>query len=204
MFGATNALATRVITLIALVVLAITLSACGGDEDSNQPVAGNQADAMFVNAMIPHHQGAIDMAKIAKAKSKRDEVLNLAEAIVTTQQAEIETLEQMKSDLPDTMSSMMDDNAMSQMRQDTADLEKADDFDSAFIAAMIPHHQSAIEMAEMVTNSGASPEVAKLAQAIIAAQTDEIEMMEKWSVDWYGTTPETGSTGSMPHGDPGH
>lgn len=203
MFDATHALATRAITLAALLALAITLSACG-DDDSNQPIVGNQADAMFVNAMIPHHQGAIDMAKIAKVQSKREEVLNLAEAIITTQQAEIETLEQMKSDLPDTMSSMMDDNAMSQMHQDTADLEKADDFDSAFIAAMIPHHQSAIEMAEMVTNSGASPEVAKLAQAIIAAQTDEIEMMEKWSVDWYGSTPETGSADSMPHGDPGH
>lgn len=54
--------------------------------------------------------------------------------------------------------------------------------DAMFANAMIPHHQSAIEMAEMVTSSGASPAVTKLAQAIIAAQTDEIEMMEKWRV----------------------
>lgn len=190
----------RVLALASMVIAALALAACGDDEDASEQATGNQADAMFVNAMIPHHQGAIDMAMIAKEKSKRDEVLELSDAIITTQQAEIETLEELKGELPETSMSMMDNNAMSEMRQDTADLEKADNFDSAFIAAMIPHHQSAIKMAEMVIDRGSNPEVAKLAQAIIAAQTDEIEMMEKWSVDWYGEEVPTSSMGSMPHG----
>lgn len=198
MFNPKNSHVKRVITVAAVAIVAIVLSACGGGDDTDQQATGNQADAMFVNAMIPHHQGAIDMAKIAKSKSNRDEVLSLADAIITTQAAEIKTLEELQSTLPKTNESMMDSSMMQQMDSDVASLEDAEDFDKAFIAAMIPHHQSAVKMAEMVTENGTNPEVAKLAQAVITAQTDEIEMMQKWNEDWYGEMATTEKTGSMP------
>jgi uncharacterized protein (DUF305 family) len=47
------------------------------------------ADVDFVRSMIPHHQGAIDMAKIVLAFGKDPEIRPLAEAIIAAQEKEI-------------------------------------------------------------------------------------------------------------------
>ena len=46
-------------------------------------------DKRFLDAMIPHHQGAVTMAKDSLKKSKRPELQKLAQNIITSQQAEI-------------------------------------------------------------------------------------------------------------------
>ncbi|PMB03919.1 DUF305 domain-containing protein [Fischerella thermalis CCMEE 5273] len=59
--------------------------------------------------------------------------------------------------------------------------------DKPFIEMMIPHHQSAIEMAEITLSRSQNPEVRKLAESIIEEQTREIEQMRTWYKQWYGT-----------------
>jgi uncharacterized protein (DUF305 family) len=57
-------------------------------EGMNITFSGN-ADADFINGMIPHHQGAVDMAKVVLAFGKDPEIRKLAEAIVQAQESEI-------------------------------------------------------------------------------------------------------------------
>jgi uncharacterized protein (DUF305 family) len=59
------------------------------------------------------------------------------------------------------------------------------DFDKAFIDAMIPHHESAIEAATIALDKAEHQEILDVARAIIEAQQREIEEMMAWREEWY-------------------
>jgi uncharacterized protein (DUF305 family) len=87
-------------------------------------------------------------------------------------------------DMPAHMQGMMD--AMDAMMGDMA-MESTGDVDADFLLMMIPHHQSAVDMARIVLEQGDDPEVRALAEAIIAAQEQEIAemraMLERMGVE---------------------
>lgn len=56
--------------------------------------SGDELDKAFINAMIPHHQGAIDMAKEIKDTAKHQELRTLAEEIISAQEKEIGQMRQ--------------------------------------------------------------------------------------------------------------
>jgi uncharacterized protein (DUF305 family) len=65
--------------------------------------------------------------------------------------------------------------------------------DRHFIEMMIPHHQSAVDMANLALKNAKQPELKKLAQAIKTGQTKEIQSMKAWYKKWYGTDVPTKS-----------
>lgn len=75
----------------------------------------------------------------------------------------------------------------SMMHDMNASLEgkTGDAFDKAFLEEMVIHHEGAVDMAKKVLEVSQRPELIKLANEIIAAQTKEIEMMDQWKADWF-------------------
>lgn len=60
-----------------------------------------------------------------------------------------------------------------------------DEFDEAFLREMIVHHEGAVVMAEQVLTTSKRPELIKLANDIVTAQTSEIKMMKDWQKAWF-------------------
>jgi uncharacterized protein (DUF305 family) len=149
---------------------------------------GEYSDERFIDAMVPHHQGAIHMAEVALENAEHPELMQLAENVISTQQAEIEQLRSIKeqefgtSEVPMQMSP--EEMEMMGM-QDPAELANQRPFDEAFINAMIPHHESAIEMAQVALAESDNPAIRDLAGRIVDDQTREIEQMRGWLEEWY-------------------
>ena len=150
---------------------------------------GKYSDERFIDAMVPHHQGAIEMAKVALKHAEHEEIIQLSQNIISSQQAEIEELKSIKQEEFGTSNVPME-MSQEQMRgmgmmMDPQQLANKEPFDKAFIDAMIPHHQSAIEMAQVAYRESDNPEIKALAESIVDAQTREIAQMEGWRKQWY-------------------
>ncbi|MBS0018485.1 MAG: DUF305 domain-containing protein [Arthrospira sp. SH-MAG29] len=159
--------------------------------------ADENYDLRFIDAMIPHHEGAIIMAQEVLAKSDRPELQNLAAEIIQAQASEIAQMREWRQgwypDAPDTpmawnnqMNHMMEmsPQQISAMRMDM-DLGQADDeFDRRFLKAMIPHHEGALVMAKDLQEKSDRPEMQSLAEDILTSQEAEIAQMEAWLKEW--------------------
>jgi uncharacterized protein (DUF305 family) len=150
---------------------------------------GKYSDKAFIDAMVPHHQGAIAMAEVALENAEHEEIKELSRNIISSQLAEIEKLKSIKEEEFGTSNVPME-MSQEQMRSmgmmmDPQQLAKREPFDKAFIDAMIPHHQSAIEMAELAYRESDNPRIKELARDIIVAQKQEIEQMKQWRMEWY-------------------
>ncbi len=80
------------------------------------------------------------------------------------------------------------------------------DADVAFTQGMIPHHQQAIEMSDMILGKqGIDPQIVSLANQIKNAQGPEIEQLQGWLQEWgASSTPAPSSSGMPGHDMPGH
>lgn len=155
-------------------------------------------DLRFIDAMIPHHQGAVKMAQEALQKSKRPEIKKLAQSIIADQDKEIAQMQQWRktwyaSAASTPMAWDSKTKSMMPMSQDqmngmmmNMNLGAADDqFDLRFMNAMIPHHESAIVMANDAKQKSKRPEIQKLATTIVSSQQAEIDQMKQWRKAWY-------------------
>ncbi len=181
-----------------LILIMALLSVACTQASPNQGTA-DSFDKQFIDMMVPHHQGAIEMAKIAQQRGEHPEVQQLAGAIIEAQDNEITKMKSWRkawfgSDQTPPMSQMPMEPGMAghsgpmNMAADVENLRKAPaPFDRAFIDAMIPHHQSAIDAAKAAETRAQKPEIKELSRLIIADQQREIDQMKGWRQAWFGS-----------------
>lgn len=190
-----NTTRTRLTVLALLAALlagvAIIVASSAGGTDTAK---ASGVDRAFTADMIPHHRSAVAMAEIARARSTRPQIQKLAEAIITTQAQEIGQMRGIDGRLAEAgvEKGSLGGGSMMGMGEDVGSLKTAKPFDRAFIDMMIPHHQSAIEMARVELAKGDDGEAKKLATAIIAAQSKEIGQMNAYRKAWFGSASPAG------------
>ncbi|MFI8595042.1 DUF305 domain-containing protein [Microbacterium sp. NPDC078428] len=155
---------------------------------SASAVAGdfNDADVMFAQMMIPHHQQAVEMSDMLLTKDGIDDrVVTLAEDIKAAQQPELTQLESWLqawgADLAMNSMDGMDHGSGTMTGEDMQALDAATGADAArlFLEQMTMHHEGAIEMAEGEVDNGQNPDAVEMAQTIIDTQTAEITAMKE-------------------------
>ncbi|MEO5833161.1 MAG: DUF305 domain-containing protein [Nakamurella sp.] len=182
-------------------------SAGSGTTATSESVAGssgasdtahNDADVLFVQQMIPHHEGAVAMAELVPDRASDQGVKDLAAQIKAAQQPEIDQMNgwlaiwntgggtgmDMTSgtaagmDMAPTsgmaMGGMMSDEDMAALTAVTGA-----DFDRLFLTQMIVHHQGAVDMADVEIGSGVNSGALALAESIRTGQTAEIATMQE-------------------------
>lgn len=188
----------------------IATAACGGGDDaggmthgtgsSSAPGASssasatvNDADVMFAQMMIPHHQQAVAMADLAPTRASDPELKDLAAKIKAAQDPEITTMKGWltawgkPTDLPSNhsmpgmsatpghdMPGMMTDQQMTDLAA-----TKGTAFDKMFAEMMIAHHNGAIDMAKTEQADGSNPEAKALAAKIATDQATEVQTLQK-------------------------
>jgi uncharacterized protein (DUF305 family) len=146
-------------------------------------------DLQFIDTMIHHHQGAVDMAKMIDGKTQNAELVKFGKQIVADQEKEISQMKEWREKwfkgVPRAMNMEMPGMADS-MKMDMSKLSSAKDkaFDLMFVEMMIPHHDGAVSMAKEALTKSEKPEIKTLANQIIKAQEAEIKMMNEWKTKW--------------------
>lgn len=190
--------------LTPLAALALALSACdydkykpGMDAEAITPFPEKSAaDQMFIDMMVPHHEGAIAMATIALERAEHAELKTMAQGVITAQQGEIAKMKEWRkkwfgSDVTPAMGAPMPGmKGMEGMEGDMAALKSASPFDLAFLDAMVMHHQGAVTMAKEAHDKTQMPEIKELSTKIIDDQKKEIAQMRDWRRAWFPDTPE--------------
>ena len=161
---------------------------------SEEPIAEehNDADVMFAQMMVPHHEQAVEMSETLLAKEEVPaEVADFAQQVIDAQGPEIERMNAMLEAWG--QEPMMESGGMEGMdhgsgagmsgmmsEEDMQALEDAQGTEASllYLEQMTAHHEGAVEMARDQVEQGQNPQAVALAQDVIEAQEAEITEME--------------------------
>ncbi len=162
-------------------------------EGLDQP-GHTEADVAFVQAMVPHHQQALEMTAMVDERTASKQVPLLAERIEVSQTDEIAQLENWLTardealpgehshhgDHAELMPGMLTPDELENLRA-----AQGRRFDRLFLTYMIRHHEGAVIMVEelFAADGGQEPQVFQLASHIESDQLVEIARMRQMLVD---------------------
>ena len=155
-------------------------------------VQSGNVDKDFIANMIPHHQGAIDSAKLILEYGSNEEVKVIARNIIKTQTKEIEDFNELLAN-GDFSNSNLSEKAytefvakekenMAEMMNKMIAVTRTRDkktADYTFVLAMKYHHEGALEASKQILAYTKNPQIRKIAKNIIKDQAKEIKQFDK-------------------------
>ncbi|EGD57001.1 DUF305 domain-containing protein [Gordonia neofelifaecis] len=194
-----------IVTAIAGAAVVVGVAACSPNEEpsdathdmsnmstshdmSNMPTSAaasaehNEADVMFAQMMLPHHEQALVMSDIILAKPGIPaQVTALAKQIKDAQGPEIAQLQSWLKEWGAPAQAPMDhemDGMLSE--EDLTKLRAAQGTDAAklYLSQMIEHHEGAVDMAKDEIADGKNPDAIEMARSIVDSQQKEIDEMK--------------------------
>lgn len=152
-------------------------------------VPTGDVDYDFMRGMIPHHQGAIDMARIMLEQGGDAQMLELAREILAAQEAEITQMQTWLQEhgqprpgeqAQDIIAAWqrIDQRMMAEMQ-----LVSSGNVAEDFVRGMIPHHVAAVDMAYVLLAHSTHADLREMAQAVIREQEREIRELDAWQQD---------------------
>lgn len=153
----------------------------------HEALEGEAFEIGFLSMMIEHHRGALEKSEWILERTERDELREAAEAIIASQEAEIETMTTWLRDWydqePDAemVAMMAEENAMMMEA-----MMSAEEPEHAFLEMMIMHHQGAIDMAQPALTQALNEPLREMARDIVLEQAEEIYVFEGWRREWFG------------------
>ena len=152
----------------------------------------NDADIMFAQMMIPHHQQAVEMSEMLLVKEGIPaQVVEFAQGVIDAQGPEIDRMNAMleawgQQPVTGDMGEM-DHGGMSGMmsEEDMTALEDAKGTEAArlYLEQMTAHHEGAVDMARDEVADGQNPQAIALAEQVIEDQEAEIAQMQQMLTD---------------------
>lgn len=151
------------------------------DEMHGNEITGNN-DADFSKMMIEHHKGAVEMSELLLEKGQNEGLKTFARKVIAAQDKEIDLMKKFENqtevspnskiflqELNQSMGAMMNKNS-----------KIHNDIDKDYAEQMIPHHQSAVDMAKVYLKYGKQKDLLKLCDDIVNTQTSEIQQLKTW------------------------
>ena len=173
---------------LVLAVVALLLTGCGA---TAAPPAYNAADVMFLQMLIPQNRQGIEIVRLAADRPLPASLKELAAAIGSTQQTEIDTMKGWLRgwDAPETMA--MDPQAHAGhggMKTTSPDLVSAlktasdAEFGRRFLDVLTGQQQGAVELARTENDSGVNAEARDLARRVVDSRTAEVGQLLNFKV----------------------
>ncbi|MDF7814864.1 DUF305 domain-containing protein [Hymenobacter sp. YC55] len=181
-------------------------------EQMNAEKPAGNIDHDFAHMMMAHHQGAVDMSALELKEGKDPTLRAMAEKISADQKKEIRDLEAIATrldgaptnykpaDPTDPFTSAMK-SSMDVMMKDMG--TSSGNVDQDYAMLMVPHHQSAVDMAKAELAHGRDTKLKEMAQQMITAQQKEIQQFKDWQAKNASKPKAEAAVYECPMGDGG-
>jgi uncharacterized protein (DUF305 family) len=147
-----------------------------------KPTGNNEID--FATMMLEHHKGAVEMSEVEVNRGSDPELKGFAQKVIDEQNKEIEFMRQFISNASKTKSPYSADfqkalngSMMAMMKDNIAFFNN---IDKDYATQMIPHHQSAVDMAKAYLQYGKETSLTTLCHNVISSQEKEINWLKDW------------------------
>lgn len=142
----------------------------------------NDPDHDFASMMKMHHESAIEMAQYELQNGQDSTIREMAQTMITEQKKEIAEFDNfLSSNKPVANNEDASNDLMKAMHKHMEPAEPLNNNpDHDFVAMMITHHKSAVEMSESILKSGKDKSIKTMANKIIADQKEEINQLQNW------------------------